>query len=168
MIALAAWIANLRGPRAAIADADEEQIRLRVVRDGIPYRAAPAPFPPFAAPRPGGHFHLRVLERLVRIARHGVPAPHHPAGLCVIRRDVSARTELGAALPDEHEALHDTRRAGDRIGLGAVDGIHLPHRLSGGRIDGDQAPIERADIDFAVPGRHTAIHDIAARVDGPL
>src|SRR6185503_3024266 len=90
------------------------------------------------------------------------------AGLGVVGGDVAACLEFGTTLADEDEALHDAGRAGDRIRLVALDGVHVPHGLAGGRIHSDEAPIQRADIDLAVVGSDAAIHHVAAGIHGPF
>ena len=77
-VVAAARAAVLLVPRRAVADADVEQVELRVVGHRVPHRAAAADLPPLAA-RPGRR---RPLQRgrfkgLRRIARHGVEAPFH-------------------------------------------------------------------------------------------
>ena len=68
-------------PRRPVADADVEQIELRVMRHRVPDRpAAAAEGPPLAVPGLRGPLHGLVLEAVRRIARDGVEAPGELAG----------------------------------------------------------------------------------------
>ena len=51
-------------PFDAVADAEVDEIQIRVVGDRVPRRAAAAELPPLAAPGLRGHLHGLVLERL--------------------------------------------------------------------------------------------------------
>src|SRR5690606_17287485 len=110
----------------------------------IPYGAAAADLPPLAAPRLGGHLEDRVLEPVFWVARHGVEAPRELAAVRIVCRDVTAHAELRAAVADQHLAFDDARRAGDRIGLRAVDRVDVPQLVAGGRVEGDEPAVERA------------------------
>ena len=84
---------------AAIARADVDEIRLRVVDDRVPDGAAAAELPPFAVPRLRGHRHGFALEAVGGIAGHGEEAPRELARLGVVGGDVAAHAELCAAVP---------------------------------------------------------------------
>src|SRR6185503_15121280 len=67
---------------------------------------------------------------------------------------------------DEHLALRYTRGHGDGVVIAHLaepqalrNGIHRPHFLAGLRVDGDEARIERAHDDLAIPGRDAAVHE---------
>ena len=168
-VVAAARAAGLARPGRAVADAEVEQVQLRVVDDGVPDRAAAAAdLPPAAVPGRGGAGHGGVLEGLGRVAGHGVEAPALLAGLGVIGGDVAADAELGAAVADDHHPLGDPRRAGDGVGLLRVDGPHLPFRLAGRGVQGDQAAVDGAHVDPALPDRDPAVDHVAAGVAAPL
>ncbi len=154
-------------PWRAVAGADVEQIELGIIGHRVPHGAAAADPPPLAAPSLCGHLENRALEALRRIAGHGIEAPRELAGCRIVGRHVAAHAELGAAVADQHLAFDDTRRAGDRIGLAAVDGVDVPHGRAGRRIERNQPAVDRADIDLALPHRDPAVDDIAARIDRP-
>src|SRR5690606_26922394 len=117
---------------------------------GIPHRAAAAERPPFTRPGLRGFFEDGRLEAVGRIAGHGVEAPGHLAAAGVIGGDIAAHAELGAAVADQHLALHHARRAGDGVGLRLVDRDHLPDFLAGLRVERDEAAVDGADEDLAV------------------
>src|SRR4029453_6947658 len=94
-------------PGTAVADADIQDVELRVVRHRIPDGAAAAVLPPLAVPRLRRALQQRVLEAVLRIAGHGIEAPEHLAGNRVVRRDVTAHAHLTAAVADDDLALDD-------------------------------------------------------------
>ncbi|MEA3220967.1 MAG: hypothetical protein OZX49_02082 [Immundisolibacter sp.] len=166
-LALAAFPAV---PRRAVADADVQQVELRVVGHRIPHRAAAtALVPPLAGRVPGlgGHFHIRRLEALGRVAGHGPEAPHHLAGGGVVGGHVAAHAVLGAAVADDDLVLDDARRAGDGVRLAAVDGQGFPHQPAGGGVECNQPAVDGADVDASLPYRRAAVHDVAAGVHTP-
>src|SRR5690606_26904755 len=121
-----------------------------------------------AAPGFRGHLHLRVLEGPVRARGHRIPAPRELTGLRVVRGDVTPHAVLGAALPDQHQAFDDARRARDRVLLVGWCGLHVPDRLARCGVHGDEPCIDGADVHLAVPRRDAAIYDVAAGVHGRL
>ena len=163
-VVAAAGAAVLLVPRRAVAGADVEQVELRVVGHRVPDRAAAAELPPLAVPGLRGLLENRRFERLRRIAGHGVEAPQHLAGLRVVGGDVAAHAELGAAVADDHLALDDARRAGDRVCLRLIDGHHRPHFLAGLGVERDQPAVERADETACLRRSDAAVDDVAARL----
>ncbi len=163
-VVAAARAAVLLIPRRAVAGADVQQIELRVVRHRIPDRAAAAELPPFAVPGLRGLREDRRFERLRRIAGHGVEAPQHLAGLRVVRGDVAAHAELGAAVADDDFALDDARRAGDGVCLRLIDGHHGPHFVAGRGVERDETAVERAEEQLAFVRSDAAIDGVAARL----
>ena len=118
--------------------------------------------PPRAGPRLGDGLDGLRLEAVGGIPGDGVDAPEHLAVVSVIRRDVAAHAEIGAAVADEHLALHDPRRACDRVVLGLIDGQGLPHLVTALRFERDEPAVEGAHVHLARPHRHAAIDDVAA------
>ena len=104
-----------------------------------------------------------MLERLARIARDGPEAPRLRAGRGVVGGDVAAHAVLGAAVADDHLVLDHARRAGDGVLLFLVGGLHLPRHLAGAGVERDQASVDRADVDLALPHRDAAVDHVAAR-----
>ena len=104
-----------------------------------------------------------VLGGEFGVTGYGVEAPCFLPSLGIIGRDIPTHTELGATVADQHLALDDAWRAGDRVALAAIkDGIDTPHRLAGGGVQGDQPTVEAADVDLAIPHRHAPIDRAAA------
>src|SRR5262249_30693181 len=126
--------------------------------------AAAADLPPLAAPGGRGLLQVLALEGLRRVARHRVEAPDLAPALRVVGRHVAAYAELGAAVADDDVALHDARRAGDRVGARGVRRLHRPDQRAGGGVERDQAAVERAAVDAALVDRDAAVHDVAAGV----
>src|SRR4029077_11763626 len=136
-IVVVARAADLCRPGRTVTRADQDVVRLRVVREPVPGSAAAAGLPPLPAPGAGGELHLWVLEAVLGIAGHDVPAPVELAGLGVIRRHEAALAELRAGLADEHAPVGDSRSAGDRIRLVLVGDLDLPDGLARAGINGD-------------------------------
>ncbi len=155
-------------PWRPVTGAEEHQIRLSVVEDRVPDRAAAAEFPPLAAPGGRGPLHRLVLEAVLGIAGDGIEAPGELAGLGIVSAEVAPHSVLGTGLPDQYLPFHHSRGAGDRVVLALVDGQRGPHLFSAMCVDGHQAAIERAQVDLAVPGGDAAIDDAAAHVADPL
>ena len=166
-VVAAARRADRARPRRTVARADVQRVELRVVSHRVPHRAAATTEPPFAGPRLGGSLHLGAFEAVFRVARNRVETPGQLAGVGVVSGKVTAHAILGAAIADQHLALHDARRARDRVRLGAVDGVHFPALLARARVERHQATIERADVDGAFPHRHAAIHGVATGIATP-
>ncbi len=168
VVALAA-AARLMAPRRPVARADVDEVGDRVVDDRIPRRAAAAGLLPAAVvPRRRGLLGEDLVGRRAvglafRIRRHE-EAPRELARGRVVGGDEAAHAELGAAVADEHLAFDDARRAGDRVRPLGVRRLRRPQFLAGGRIEGDEAAVERADEHLALVDRDAAVHDVAARV----
>ena len=125
-IVAAAGAPDVAVPRRAVAGADIQELRVRVVRERVPRRAAAAHLPPFAGPGFRGGLERLRLERLRRIAGHRVEAPGELAGVCVVRGHIAAHAELGAAVADDDLAVDDSRRARDRVRLIDRRRLHVP------------------------------------------
>ena len=160
-------------PVGGVAGADIEQVQLGIIGHRIP-RGAPAAAavlmrPPF--PRPG--LRGELFQRLVRylavglagIAGHDVKTPDLGPGVRIIGADITPRAKLRAAVADDHPALHDPRRAGDRVVALGIGGLHRPDLGTAAGVDRDQATIDRSDIHPPVPIRSATIDDIAADLD---
>ena len=161
-VVAAAGAPQVAVPGRAVADADVEQVEFRVVDDGVPYRAAASSRPPLAGPGLGGHPHRLVLEAVRRVARHGVEAPGALAGLGVVGVDVAAHAVLGAAVADDHLALGDPGRAGDRVHRVFGDRHRRPRDLPGLGVEGDQPAVEGAGDHLAAVESGAAVHGVAA------
>ena len=127
------------------------------------------PPPPFTQYLPAGSQVLAAAAMdssswgLLGIARHHEPAPRLVAGLGVVGGDVAAHAVLGAAVADDHPAVGDARRAGDRVGMLVVgDGVFFPHLLAARRVEGDQPPVIGADEDLALVQGDAPVHDVTA------
>src|SRR5262249_17012657 len=154
--------ANLLVPGRAVAGADVKQVQFRVVSERIPHRASPAHLPPFARPRLRGLRQRGRSNRLRWVARKGEEAPPLFASFGVVGGYVTAHAIFGAAIPDDHLALHDARRAGDRVRLILINGHDLPDDLAVSGAERNQPSIERADINLAFVYGHAAIDHVAA------
>ncbi len=174
-------------PGRGLARAEEQQVRDRVVHHRIPHCAAAAGILPVRVVTPGcgGNFQQCLLlgRSLVapgRITGHRPEAPHFLARLGVVCSDEATRAELAAGSTDEYLALRGTRRHRHRE-LGAIrgtdqrrrNGVGFPHGLARLRADGNQAPIQRAHVDLAIPHGNAlvriaqvAVRDLHRRV-GP-
>ena len=161
-VVAAAGAPQVAVPGRAVADADVEQVEFRVVDDRVPDRAAAASRPPLAGPGLGGHPHRLVLEAVRRVAGHGVEAPGALAGLRVVGVDVAAHAVLGAAVADDHLALRDSRRSGDRVHRVLGHRHRGPGEFSGLGVDGDQAPVEGGGDHLAAVQRGAAVDRVAA------
>src|SRR6185312_9216292 len=140
--------------------------------DRIPHRAAAAVRRHAAAPGArrlaGQHVVGGGAVRLpVRVGGR-VEAPVQLAGGRVVGRQIAAHAVLGAALADQHLAVGDARRAGDRVRLGRIGHLHGPDRLAGRRVQRDQLTGDGADVDLAVPDRDAAVDHVAARLEAVL
>src|SRR5208282_415345 len=111
---------------------------------------------------------FRLLERLHRIAGHGIKAPRHLARLRVVSRHISAHAKLRASVADNYFPLHDARRARDRVAPLRIYGELLPNRLASCDIKRNQPAVESADVDSSLPNGDAAIHHIATCVRPPL
>ena len=87
--------------------------------------------------------------------------PQHLAGVRIIGADKPAYAEFRAAIADHDFATQNARGAGDRVGQLRVDSGRLPQDFAGRRIKRDQASVERADIDLALPDSHAPIDHVA-------
>ena len=123
-------------------------------------------------PLPGPGRRSGVLEHIVgggtigrgtRPVRHGVEAPHQFSIGRVIGTDEATRTEVRAAVADEHLAMRHAWRSGDQVGGIARRGLRAPHFLAAAGVQGDQPAIHRAEIHPALVERDAAVIDIAAR-----
>src|SRR5262245_5528189 len=133
-----------------------------VVSERIPGRASAAHLPPLARPRLRGLLQRRRFKRLRRIARHGVEAPRLLARLGVVGRNVPAHAVFAPAGADDNLALHDARRARDRIWLILINCHDLPDYLSVSGVERNQPPVKRADINLAFVYGDAAIDHVAA------
>src|SRR5580658_1648793 len=155
-------------PRSSVARSDVEQIELGIINYRIPHCSTPAELPPCAAPSFRGLLERRTFKRLRGITWDCVEAPCELSRVRVVGRHVAAHTHFRAAVADEHLALHDARRARDRVTILGIDGESFPCGFSGGRVEGNEAAVECADKNFSAPNCDAAIHHVAARIYSPL
>src|SRR6185436_4531467 len=149
--------ADLPVPRTAVAGADIDAVELRVIRHGVPDRAAAAVLPPLARPGLRRLFHRGVFEALGRIAGHCPPAPHLFAGRRVIRGHITAhRAEVAAAEADDHLVVEHAGRTRYERAIVRIDGLHAPHGRAVLRIDRDQPAVVRANEQTTLPERQAA------------
>ena len=150
-------------PERAVADADVEQVEFGVVGHRIPRRAAAALLPVLVAmPGLADHRDGVALVAPGRVAGDGEETPGLLSGRGVIRGDIAADAEFGAAVADDDLALDDARRPGDRVvALVVDDGIDRPDLLAGPGVERFEAPVIDADIDPALPYGDAAVRRIA-------
>ena len=167
-VVAAAGRADVARPRRAVAGADVQRVELGVVGHRVPDRAATAADPPFAVPGLHGLLEFGVLEAVLRVAGHRVETPRELARVGVVCGEVAAHAVLAAAIADQHLALHDAWRAGDAVGLGAIDGVHFPALGAGLRIQRHEPAVDRADVHRALPDGDSAVDRVAAQVAAPV
>ena len=148
-------------PLGTVADAEVDKIERGIVGNRVPDRAAAAELPPIPEPGFCRHRKRGCLERLRWISGHGVEPPIKGAGFCIVGGQIAAHSEFVTAVADQHPALDHTRCHGDRVRLGRVDRQNAPHGLARGGIEGDQTPVERAQVEFTAPRGDTAVDHIA-------
>jgi hypothetical protein len=158
-------------PGAGIGRTVVEEVELGVVADPSPHRAR-RDLPGFGRPRG----HAEVLAAILRVERleagadqhvlvgpGGVGAPDRLAGSGVERREPAAHAEFPAAVADEHLALHDEGRHGDRFAQPDLAVLLAPELLAGGGVEGDGLVVERIEEEPAICEGGAAIHHVAAR-----
>ena len=163
-VVAATGAAQPAGPRRAVADADVEQIEFRVPGHRVPHRATAAPLGETrAAPGFRGHGHRGVFRCLGGISRYREETPCKRAGVGVIGRDITAHAHVGAAVADQHLALHDARRTGDGVRARGVDQrLRAPQRLAGLCVQRHQTTIKRARVETPTRCSEPAVHHAAA------
>src|SRR5690606_23115910 len=127
-------------PGGTIADTDVDEVGLRIIGDGVPYRTAATQEPPLAIPGFGSPAHGFVLEAVGRVARHGVEAPGQLTTLGIIGAEIASYAELGTGVADQDLALHHAWCTGNRIPLVLVNGHRRPDLPARIRVHGNQAP----------------------------
>ena len=167
-VVAAARTAHAPVPGGAVTHAQVHQIQFRIIADGVPHGAAAAEFPPFAGPGAGGLFQDGILKGQCLIAGHRVEAPYLLSGCRVVCRDVSAGVKLGAAVADQHLAVHDARRAGNGITPVAGRGLYRPDFLTTHGVQRDQPPVQCTHVNHVAPKRNTAVHYVATGIDALL
>jgi hypothetical protein len=155
-------------PGRAVADTYIQEIELGVVSEGIPGSATATLRPPLAGPGLGRHLHRVTFEAFGRVAGDGVETPDEFAGCGVVGRDVSAHAVFGAAVTDDDLVLDDARRTGDRIAVARIRRPSFPREFAGGGVECDQAPVERAGVDAALPHGGAAVLHAAAGLRIPF
>ena len=169
-VVAAAGAAELLRVGRTVAGGEIDEVQLGIEGDGVPVVAAAAALPPLAAPGLGGRGHDGVRGDAVglrRVAGDDVELPALFAGGRVIGGHVAARAEVAAGIADHHQAVGDARGAGDRQGLAGLERAGGPHRRPGAGVQRDQPPVQRRQIDLAMPGREAAA-DRAAAGDPPV
>src|SRR4029079_774382 len=149
-------------PRGSVARAEVDEIEIGIVDDWVPRRAAAARFPELSMPRLGRGFERRCFESLRRIAGDAERSPRQLPRLGVEGGHISAHAEFSAGIADDNATSRDARRAGDRVGLRLVDCFHVPYGAAAVRVDGDETPVERREIELAAVEGEAAVHRVAA------
>ncbi len=167
-VVAAAGRADGARPGRAVAGADIQRVEIRVVGHRVPDRAAAAADPPLAVPGLRCSLEFGILEAVLRVPWHGVEAPRQLARCSIVGGKIAAHAVLAAAVADQHLAFHDARRAGDGVRLGAIDGVHLPAPAAGARVEADESPVERREVDRSLPDGDSTVDRIAAGVAAPL
>ena len=94
--------------------------------------------------------HSFVLERLGRIARHGVEAPGELAGLGVDARRSKPRTGIfGAGDADDHFSLGDARSHGEGVVVLRIGDARFPHWFAGFASSATNRPSMNGSDDLA-------------------
>ena len=157
--------------RSRIRRAEIHQLQFRIVGKAVPGRAA-ALILRVAMRVPGlcRRRKLRIFERLPDGRRHRVKPPFEGAVHQVIGRHVAAHTpapHVRSAVSNDDEVAGDLRCAGAGIGQLVIDdGIGFPDLGAGRGIERVQTSVDRSDVHLALPHRHAAVDEIAARISG--
>src|SRR5690606_12031335 len=113
--------------------------------------------PPFAPPAVGG------LSR----RGDGVPAPDQLAGRGVVGADEPTQAVVRAA--DAHEDLPVEREGGhgEAVAVLGVGDLGVPDDLAGAAVQGDEAGIERGDVDVVTVDADAAVVGATAELRAP-
>lgn len=172
--------AQLVVPWRAVADADVQQVGDRVVGHGVPHRAAATGLLPGAVGAPGlvGQFAQGLVGDgpigLVVRRRHRVEAPLERPRLSIKTGDKTTGAHFRAAVADHHHALGHPGRGVDGVALDVAqvrivgDGIDAPGHLAGLVVQGDEAGVEGAEDDLAVPVGRATVDRVAAAAGGHI
>jgi hypothetical protein len=98
----------------------------------------------------------------VPIRSRGVRPPGELAGPGVERGEPPADAEFPAAVAHQDLALHHQRSHGDALALVDVSQLRVPDFLPGLGVHGDRVPVERVEVDPALPVRGAPVHHVAA------
>ena len=104
---------------------------------------------------PGADQHVLVGAGVERL-------PRELAAAFVERRDPAANAHLAARIADQHFAVGDQRRHGDRLALLDVAELGPPDLLAAVRVDRDRLPVERVEEDLAGVIDRAAVDRVAA------
>ena len=133
-----------------------------VIRNGMPHIAA-ADFPgAFSVPGFRGHFQFFGFERLRRIAGNRPETPDFLASFGIVGCQCTADRVVRAVVAHQNFRLGHARRSGDS-GLRGLANRGFPNFVGGRRVNGNQAAIARADVDFAVPNGHASVRSRRVR-----
>ena len=161
-------------PRVAIANAEIQLIEFGIIHNRVPHGPAASAFTPvtlFGLRAPGFGccgFENFVAGRVVRFAFRiwrGVETPCLFTGGRIISGDITACAKFRATKADNNLVLHHTRDAGDGAVRFEIKRLRAPILLSGARIERNQATINGADENAALPESNPAIDDVAAGFD---
>jgi len=164
-VVAAAGAAGFLRPREAVAGAEIDEVGFGVVDDGVPDRRAAAELPVLVTvPCLRGFDEFGLFVGLGWITGDRVPGPQLLAGLGVEGGDAAADVVFGAAVADEDFPVGDARRAGDGVVCAFRHGLHRPDFLAGLAVERDQAAVERAENDLALPRGDAAVDHVTAGV----
>ena len=168
-VVTAAGAAQVAVPRRTVADADVEEVQLRVEGHRVPHGSS-APHRPPVRPVPGGGgaLHRRVLERQRRIARDRPEPPLPCSRLRVVGGHEATHAVLRAPVADDHQVVDHPGSAGDGVRAFGVDGQGFPEDGPRARVEGHETPVQRAHEHASLPHRHSAIDHVATGVPAPL
>ena len=137
-----------------VANREDQQAAFGVDRGRVPHRAA-AGLPGIAAPGLAAGFAGRG---------GGIETPGLLAGLAIVRGDKIPGGEFGAGGADDHHAVIDLRRHGQRECAARIPDLFRPFDLAGLGIECHQVAVELRDIEQAIRHRHTATLRAAAQL----
>src|SRR5260221_10920372 len=109
-----------------------------------------------------------MFEAPLRITRYYIEAPGQFSCLSIVGGEKSACAKIGAAVANDHVAIDDKRRAGDREVRQMARRVRFPDSTPCLCIEGNQATVERPHVDLPFPHRDTAIDCLAAAIHLPL
>lgn len=107
------------------------EIKSLVIHDGIPRCATTAGHPPLSVPGLRGALQCFRFESARSIAGHCESSPKQFSSLGILGGNKTAHARFRPRIPDEDFSFGDSRRAGNRIRLGLVNGDYTPHRFAG-------------------------------------
>src|SRR5580698_11468841 len=160
-------------PGLTVVGAEVEQVELGIVGHAVPGGTAAPELPELTIPTRARLALEDVIGssavRFTRLAGNCVETPNLLSCRGVVSGDVPAGFVFAARVADDDFAFNDARSARNRvrlgIGVGTVGSRNRPDLFARRRIQRDEAPVERPDINPAVPDGDATIGDITAALD---